>query len=467
MVMEARSTSSALAVIESALESVDHAERASLPHRERLELVEKVRRARTRIEALEGVLVGEADRARSSVVAKGTPTTSWLQGSGASSRSEAAGLVFTGRDLAARPTVQAAALAGVVSVRQARAIAKVLGNLPVGLTVEERAQAEGLLVAEAAHADADHLARMGQQVLQQVAPQACESPEAEQRRLEAQRARAHAARCLSFTDDGDGSWRVAGLVPHLQAASLVKWVDARVEAARRAQRDAGGGRLAEGETPLTPSQRRADALCSLAADLVGGGPGSGGEPLVDDPPRRPAARPGRVAGDRPRVVVTLGYDQLLARAEQAGILDSGPQVTAGDLRRLCCDADLVPAVLGGRGEVLDYGRAVRLVPPGLRQALSLRDRGCVFPGCDAPDTRCEAHHLVPWWAGGPTSLANLVLLCPHHHALVEPPRFWSGPPPDRWQVRLDADGLPEFLPPRSLDPTRAPRWNARGRAQPP
>lgn len=159
----------------------------------------------------------------------------------------------------------------------------------------------------------------------------------------------------------------------------------------------------------------------------------------------------------------MSFDALRAKAEQAGRLEGGQAITAGDLRRLCCDADVVPAVLGGASEVLDVGRAHRLVPPGLRRALGLRDRGCAFPTCHAPDPRCEAHHIVPWWAGGATSLTNLVLLCPHHHGVVEPPRFWSGPPPDRWTVRVADDGLPEFVPPRGLDPSRTPQRRPRGR----
>lgn len=65
------------------------------------------------------------------------------------------------------------------------------------------------------------------------------------------------------------------------------------------------------------------------------------------------------------------------------------------MRRLCCDADLMPVVLGAASEILDVGRTQRLVTPAIRKALSLRDGGCVFPNCTAPDASCEAHHLQP------------------------------------------------------------------------
>lgn len=134
------------------------------------------------------------------------------------------------------------------------------------------------------------------------------------------------------------------------------------------------------------------------------------------------------------------------------MLASGQRIGAGEVRRLCCDADLVPVVLGSRSEVLDVGRVNRLVTRGVRIALTHRDGGCVFPACDTHPTACEAHHVVPWWAGGPTCLSNLVLLCHHHHGLVEPDPFGVR---DQWAVRVGSDGVPECLPPRRLDPERA------------
>jgi hypothetical protein len=137
---------------------------------------------------------------------------------------------------------------------------------------------------------------------------------------------------------------------------------------------------------------------------------------------------------------------------------SGEPLPAGVLRRLLCDADLLPAVLGGPSQVLDVGRAQRLVTPSIRAALELRDGGCVFPGCDKPPHACHAHHLQPWWAGGPTALQNLVLVCAHHHGIVEP---GHDPTADRWRVQLRADGLPEVVPPRRADPGQRPRLHSR------
>ena len=73
------------------------------------------------------------------------------------------------------------------------------------------------------------------------------------------------------------------------------------------------------------------------------------------------------------------------------------------MRRLACDADIIPVALGTRGEVLDVGRAHRLVTPALWRALVCRDRHCAFPGCTKPPVMGHAHHIVHWADLGPTS----------------------------------------------------------------
>ena len=79
------------------------------------------------------------------------------------------------------------------------------------------------------------------------------------------------------------------------------------------------------------------------------------------------------------------------------------RVTASTIRKIACDADIIPVLLGGEGRVLDIGRASRIFPPHIRKALTARDRGCAFPGCTIPAPWCEAHHIVEWSLGGPAS----------------------------------------------------------------
>lgn len=106
---------------------------------------------------------------------------------------------------------------------------------------------------------------------------------------------------------------------------------------------------------------------------------------------------------------------------------AGP-VPVSLLRRLACDADIIPVVMGGESEILDVGRARRLVPASMRRALIARDGGCLFPGCTIPSTWTEGHHVVPWSHGGATSIDNTALLCSAHHHAVH-----SG----RWMIEAD------------------------------
>jgi hypothetical protein len=87
-------------------------------------------------------------------------------------------------------------------------------------------------------------------------------------------------------------------------------------------------------------------------------------------------------------------------------------------RRLACDAKVSRVITEGASRPLDVGRSTKVVPPALRRALTVRDRGCRFPGCGRPPSWCDAHHVVHWADGGDTALDNLVLLCrPHHRAI--------------------------------------------------
>ena len=353
-------TSSAISRIRGALDALAGVDRGGLSAEARLGLVESARREHDRLGALVGVLLAEADAVGASLVARGTPTTSWLGLSGATSAKEAAALVFTARDLTSSEQVRDAALAGRVQVGQARGIVTALTTLPVTLTASQRHAAERWLIGHARTHHAHSLAQLGPEVLAVVAPDLAPTPDDQLAQLDAQYRRAHARRALSFTPDGDGSIRFRGSLPSGAAAPLVKLIDAYVESDRRSSRDRVQDRDRLAEHP-TPDQRRADALLALVAA------------------HQRARRAPRVAGDRPRIVVTMREADLRHRAEQAGLLTTGEQISAGELRRLCCDADLTPIVLGTESELLDVGRTTRLVTPALRRALTARDGGCVFP----------------------------------------------------------------------------------------
>ncbi len=99
----------------------------------------------------------------------------------------------------------------------------------------------------------------------------------------------------------------------------------------------------------------------------------------------------------------------------------------------------------------------RLAVGEIREHVRKRDGGCVYPGCDIPFVRCIVHHIVPFAAGGTTTLDNLCALCETHHAQVE------NPPNSRdfSTMRMSDDGVPEFIPPISRDPLQRPVRHAR------
>ncbi|GLZ39519.1 HNH endonuclease signature motif containing protein [Actinokineospora sp. NBRC 105648] len=152
------------------------------------------------------------------------------------------------------------------------------------------------------------------------------------------------------------------------------------------------------------------------------------------------------AGERPHLAVTVALADLESGLRRA-LIDHGGTLTASQARLLACDAKIIPHVLGGAGLPLDVGRARYTVPPHLRRALILRDRGCAFPDCDRRPRACAAHHVQHWARGGPTALGNLVLLCPRHHRLIHN---------SEWQVRITTSGRPEFTAPAYLAHHRHP-----------
>jgi Domain of unknown function (DUF222) len=167
--------------------------------------------------------------------------------------------------------------------------------------------------------------------------------------------------------------------------------------ALRAAMDADIG---SGPDARTPAQRRADALGAICRAFL-------------DRSDRPV-----VGGERPHVVVLVDVETLERRTPgRSELVDAGP-ITPGAARRLACDADVSRVITGPGSVPLDLGRRTKVVPAPLRRAVVVRDRHCRFPGCDRPPSWCDAHHVHHWADGGPTCLANLVLLCRRHHRLI-------------------------------------------------
>ncbi|WP_406035699.1 HNH endonuclease [Nocardioides sp. NBC_00163] len=283
--------------------------------------------------------------------------------------------------------VAAAMRAGVCNPAQAQVIVNALADLPADLDPEIRIKAEETLVGYATQFDPTQLRRLGRRILDVIAPEIAEAEEA--RRLAAEEAHARKKTRLAMRRLGDGTTRISAVVPDAAADRLAT----NLEAFASPRRD-DGTRTETGEY-LPYDRRLGRAFCQLLETL--------------DPARLPIH-----GGDATTVIVTIDIDQLRNEAGIAQILGGSP-ITAAEARRLACTAGIIPAVLGGASEVLDFGRKERFFTAAQRRALLLRSATCEAEGCDIPGTWAEAHHWLAWAQGGATDLDNAALLCSHHH----------------------------------------------------
>ena len=122
------------------------------------------------------------------------------------------------------------------------------------------------------------------------------------------------------------------------------------------------------------------------------------------------------------LLITMDLDALQSGLGAAR-LETGDHLSAGEARRLACNAGLVPAVLGTASAPLDLGRETRLHTKAQRHALSLTHDSCAVTGCERPFAWTEIHHPHPWSQGGRTDLANALPLCFFHHRRAHDTHF--------------------------------------------
>ncbi|MET3961027.1 hypothetical protein ABIE44_000961 [Marmoricola sp. OAE513] len=291
---------------------------------------------------------------------------------------------------------------GEVSVEQAAAVLRKVEALPRDLVdPETRARAEKDLVALAEHHNPRELGILGRRILDVIAPEIAE--EAERRALEAEEREAASKAYFRMHSDGNGSMVGRFKIPMLAGSILAKHLTAI--AAPKHQVAVHGAVPTDPETGerLDRSMRLGAAFVEyLETRSAAGMPRAGGVPAV--------------------AVVTMTLESLLGGA-RAATLDNGERISAGEARRLACEAGIIPLVLGGRSEPLDLGRSRRFHSTAQRIAIGVRDGGCVVEGCDATAEMSHIHHLRSWASGGPTTVEDGVMICPRHHRFAHDDRF--------------------------------------------
>ena len=233
-------------------------------------------------------------------------------------------------------------------------------------------------------------------------------------------ARQRAKRRAQWGTDDDGMLRIGALLDPEIGARAEAALSAISQAMWRDDKHLGVGRR-------TPAQRDADALAYLLtgatlseadakaiAKLIGQPPG---EANGKASPQGPAGAAHAAFGSaRPdvQVQVLIEYEALRGRTDAAGTTDAGTELAPEIVRKLACDAEIIPIMLNGPGGSADIGRARRTVPTRLRRALIARDRHCVWPGCKAPPSRCDAHHIWHWMHTGARPIWRTSPCCATH-----------------------------------------------------
>lgn len=327
--------------------------------------------------------VGEFDAHQSWQLDGATSMASWLRQHTRQTGATASGFVHQARRLRSLPVTEAAALDGTLSADQVKVMLANVSDTTAALYAEMEADMVPLLAALsvpdttivakewAAHADA---------VVDDAAPRETEG--------------AH------LSPLADGTWR---LDAHLsaEAGAVVKKA---IEGALTHDVD--------GEPGRTAAQRRADAFVDVCRWFL------------DHREEPPATR------NRPHLDVVQSAAQFLLGGPAT--ISAVTPIAAAIATRIACDAAVHRLLADGPTYIIEYGLATRSVSPALFRLIVVRDRHCRFPGCDRPPDWCEAHHIKPVHAHGPTCQENLALFCVRHHQLLHQPG---------WRMSMSRDGV--------------------------
>jgi hypothetical protein len=135
---------------------------------------------------------------------------------------------------------------------------------------------------------------------------------------------------------------------------------------------------------------------------------------------------------RAEIVVHVDLETLKSGLHAGGTCRTalGADLPVETVRRLACEAEILPVVLDGRSVPIDVGRSKRLATVHQRRALEAIHPTCAIPDCEVIFDHCNVHHIDYWENGGATDLNNMVPLCSrHHHAAHE----------GGWKLKLDPE----------------------------
>jgi len=268
------------------------------------------------------------------------------------------------------------------------------------------AEAEAALVALAPKLSIVQLRRLCLETFAQYDPRGYAAREARQRR----------DRFFKMSEEPDGMISFYGKLDPASAAAIKAWFEAEMQAAVFAQRD------------IHPSEQR--KLGQILADV-----------LVTTVRHASGCT---LATSRPKsTFIIRATRESLASGEGMARCDGvEAPLTIGTALAMAVDAEFAALLTGEDGVPTNLGRAKRSASRAQRLIAMERDKGCAK--CCQALSRCDAHHIVGWAAGGNTDQDNLVMLCVAcHHQLHD----------FGWGIVVE-DGAVWFIPPASHDPRR-------------
>jgi hypothetical protein len=144
----------------------------------------------------------------------------------------------------------------------------------------------------------------------------------------------------------------------------------------------------------------------------------------------------------PEIGILIDYATLTDGLHQHSICETydGIPIPIGEVRRMCCDANIIPYVLAGDGQVTDLGRSTRTVNRAQRRKLRAMHTTCVGDGCQVRFEQCQIHHVIFWRFNGNTDIDNLVPVCSLHHHLAHEGRWTLSMTPNRTVTWTRPDG---------------------------
>jgi hypothetical protein len=422
--MVAESVDSALARLQDAMDGLASVALTSATDEQVLEFWRGLEAVRRRFEPVDQAVIAQANQ-RSLAFTHGCRSTAVLARqllrigpAEAAARVRAAGnlgprVALNGEVLEPiYPTVAAAQAEGAISAAHARVVVAAVEQLPAEIAVTHDRAVEAWLTGQAREWDPDQLARHARDVVNALDPDGTLREGQERERN----------RSLRLSDRPDGSARLeAELTPECAERFRTLLTPlAKPAPAADGSRD-----------PRSPGQRRHDAFHDLLK-------------LLQRANECPTAN-----GVTATIVVHMDAEAY-ATGHGTATTGYGYTIPASVAKKWAgLEARVIGVLMRRMKHILAYSSTHRIFTEQQRLALIARDKGCSFPGCDAPPQYCEAHHVTEFQQSRRTSVDDAALLCAHHHDHFEA----MG-----WRVQI-TDGLPTWTPPAWIDPDQHPIRN--------